>query len=62
DPNTVRDPAEVVSILCDEAAAGAHTLFKVVFENGPRIKLDHHLVYHVRPSGKIKYLAQLIVK
>jgi hypothetical protein len=32
----------------DEAAAGAKAAFEAVFEHGPKIELDHHLVYHSR--------------
>ncbi|KAJ7106703.1 hypothetical protein C8R44DRAFT_805709 [Mycena epipterygia] len=46
DPDAVLDPEEVVGIPRDEAAAGARAAFEDVFENGPKIELDHHLVYH----------------
>jgi hypothetical protein len=44
----VLDPTEVASVSQDEAAAGARAAFEAVFENGPKIELDHHLVYHAR--------------
>ncbi|KAJ7743912.1 hypothetical protein DFH07DRAFT_869858 [Mycena maculata] len=46
DPDAVLDPAEVVGTSRDEAAAGGRAAFEAVFENGPQIELDHHLVYH----------------
>ncbi|KAJ7080170.1 hypothetical protein B0H15DRAFT_857139 [Mycena belliarum] len=46
DPDAVLEPGEVPSIPKDEAAAGARAAFESVFENGPKIELDHHLVYH----------------
>jgi hypothetical protein len=48
DPDAVLDPAEVVNLPRDEAAAGAKAAFEAVFANGPKIELDHHLVYHAR--------------
>jgi hypothetical protein len=44
----VLDPAEVPRMSRDEAAAGAKAAFEAVFEHGPKIELDHHLVYHSR--------------
>ncbi|KAJ7258217.1 hypothetical protein C8J57DRAFT_1451098 [Mycena rebaudengoi] len=46
DPDAVLDPTEVASVSQDEASAGARAAFEAVFENGPKIELDHHLVYH----------------
>ncbi|KAJ6562224.1 hypothetical protein B0H19DRAFT_1143862 [Mycena capillaripes] len=46
DPDAVLDPEEVVSMSRDEAAASSKAAFEAVFENGPKIELDHHLVYH----------------
>ncbi|KAJ7627995.1 hypothetical protein DFH06DRAFT_1226877 [Mycena polygramma] len=46
DPDAVLDPAEVVSTSRDEAAAGSKAALEAVFEHGPKIELDHHLVYH----------------
>ncbi|KAJ7200809.1 hypothetical protein GGX14DRAFT_371842, partial [Mycena pura] len=48
DPDTVLDPKETPSVSRDEAAEGAKVAFLAVFENGPKIELDHHLVYHAR--------------
>ncbi|KAF8659477.1 hypothetical protein AX16_001844 [Volvariella volvacea WC 439] len=46
DPDAVLDPNEVISILREEAANGATKAFQDVFEYGPKIELDHHIVYH----------------
>ncbi|KAJ7506158.1 hypothetical protein B0H11DRAFT_2186288 [Mycena galericulata] len=46
DPDAVLDPAEVVGMSRDEAAQGARAAFEAVFTSGPKIELDHHLVYH----------------
>ncbi|KAJ7200812.1 hypothetical protein GGX14DRAFT_466162 [Mycena pura] len=46
DPDAVLDPKETPSVSRDEAAEGAKAAFLAVFENGPKIELDHHLVYH----------------
>jgi hypothetical protein len=32
----------------EESAQRAVAAFKAVFECGPKIELDHHLVYHAR--------------
>ena len=34
----------------EESAKRAVAAFKDVFECGPKIELDHHLVYHARES------------
>ncbi|KAF8070007.1 hypothetical protein FPV67DRAFT_1753952 [Lyophyllum atratum] len=50
DPDAVPDPAEALDAEADipqeEAARGAEEALRAVFEYGPRIELDHHLVYH----------------
>ncbi|KAF8623319.1 hypothetical protein AX17_007460 [Amanita inopinata Kibby_2008] len=46
DPDAVLDPNEVVSMPQEEAEIKSIAAFKFVFENGPKIELDHHLVYH----------------
>ncbi|KAK7042053.1 hypothetical protein R3P38DRAFT_3389870 [Favolaschia claudopus] len=46
DPDAILDPTEVVSMSRDEAAKASRASFEAVFENGPKIELDHHLVYH----------------
>ncbi|KAJ7926824.1 hypothetical protein B0H13DRAFT_1599253 [Mycena leptocephala] len=46
DPDAVLNPTDVPSLPRDEAAAGAKAAFEAVFEHGPKIELDHHMVYH----------------
>lgn len=42
------DPDEVLSIPQAEAAQRACAAFQTVFENGPKIELDHYVVYFAR--------------
>jgi len=42
------DPDEVLAIPQSEAAELACAAFQTVFENGPRIELDHYVVYFAR--------------
>ncbi|CAK5267930.1 unnamed protein product [Mycena citricolor] len=46
DPDAIRDPAETPLMTRDEAAAGSKRAFEAVFEHGPKIELDHWIVYH----------------
>ncbi|CAA7263917.1 unnamed protein product [Cyclocybe aegerita] len=46
DPDAELDPTEIVSIPKEDAEEAAETCFRAVFEHGPKIELDHHLVYH----------------
>ncbi|KAF7342547.1 hypothetical protein MSAN_02010900 [Mycena sanguinolenta] len=48
DPDAVLPPGEVAPSAADVAkiAGEARGAFERVFEDGPRIELDHHLVYH----------------
>ncbi|KAF8890951.1 hypothetical protein BD779DRAFT_1515400 [Infundibulicybe gibba] len=46
DPDAIHEPAKVVSISKEDASKGAIEAFEAVFEHGPKIELDHHLVYH----------------
>ncbi|KAJ7659454.1 hypothetical protein B0H17DRAFT_1171824 [Mycena rosella] len=46
DADAVLERGEVPALGRDEAVAGACAAFEAVFESGPRIELDHHLVYH----------------
>ncbi|KAF9491319.1 hypothetical protein BDN71DRAFT_1398587 [Pleurotus eryngii] len=46
DPDAALDPTEVPSIPKEEAETAATRAFETVFENGMKIELDHHLVYH----------------
>lgn len=49
------DPAEAVAISKPEAETTAVHAFEAVFEHGPKIELDHHLVYHARECLLIGY-------
>ena len=44
------DPDEVLSIPQAEAAQRACAAFQTVFESGPKIELDHYVVYFARKS------------
>ncbi|KAF5368262.1 hypothetical protein D9615_010361 [Tricholomella constricta] len=46
DPDAVLDPEETITMPKEEAEKGAEEAFGAVFEYGPKIELDHHLVYH----------------
>ncbi|KAF7312400.1 hypothetical protein MIND_00253400 [Mycena indigotica] len=48
DPDAIVEPAteSVVRITKDDAAARSKAAFQAVFDQGPKIELDHHLVYH----------------
>ena len=47
-PDALVDPDEVLSIPQSEAMERACAAFQAVFENGPRIELDHYVVYFAR--------------
>lgn len=42
------DSTEVVAMDKEEAEKGAENALRMVLEHGPKIELDHHLVYHAR--------------
>jgi hypothetical protein len=44
----VLDSTEVVTMGKAEAETGAEEALRAVLEHGPKIELDHHLVYHAR--------------
>ncbi|KAI9507300.1 hypothetical protein F5148DRAFT_1206084 [Russula earlei] len=44
-PDALVDPDEVVSISQADAAQRACAALQAVFDNGPKIQLDHHIVY-----------------
>ncbi|KAG7096514.1 hypothetical protein E1B28_003943 [Marasmius oreades] len=46
DPDAELEPDDVAKIAKEEAEKNAADAFKFVFEHGPSIELDHHLVYH----------------
>jgi len=39
-----------VSVSVEAAQHKAETAFEEVFENGPKIELDHYIVYYARGS------------
>jgi hypothetical protein len=48
DPDAIVDENDNCQISKVEAVARAKAAFEVVFANGPKIELEHHLVYHAR--------------
>jgi hypothetical protein len=50
DPDAELDPSEDIALLIPQrkASGAAEAAFRAVFEHGPKIELDHHLVYHAR--------------
>lgn len=50
DPDAELDAHEKVFISVEEARHRAKSAFEEVFENGPRIELDHYIVYYARRS------------
>lgn len=46
DLDATLDPQENVGITTEEAVEGADAAFRAVLEYGPKIELDHHLVYY----------------
>ena len=50
DPDAELDPSEDITLLISQrkASGAAEAAFRAVFEHGPKIELDHHLVYHAR--------------
>jgi len=46
DPDAIIDPDEVVALQATQAETGSEEAFRMVLKNGPKIELDHHLVYH----------------
>ncbi|TDL19779.1 hypothetical protein BD410DRAFT_815806 [Rickenella mellea] len=46
DPDAIVDPSEKLSISQADAETTALAAFQRVLDNGPKIDLDHHLVYH----------------
>ena len=50
DSDAILEPNEIVSITQHDAETKAAQAFSTVLENGQKIELDHHLVYHTRES------------
>lgn len=48
EPNAVIDPNDQVDIPREEAQKRAMAALQTVLDNGPKIELDHHLVYYTR--------------
>ncbi|KAF5353270.1 hypothetical protein D9756_007772 [Leucocoprinus leucothites] len=46
DPDAILDPQEAVAIPKEQAVKQSQEAFRLVLENGPKIELDHHIVYH----------------
>ncbi|KAH6894046.1 hypothetical protein BKA70DRAFT_1320347 [Coprinopsis sp. MPI-PUGE-AT-0042] len=46
DPDAVIDENEVLPMSKAKAEKQAEEAFRLVFEHGPKIELDHHIVYH----------------
>jgi hypothetical protein len=62
DPDAIVDESGSCQISKAEAAARAKAAFEEVFTNGPKIELEHHLVYHARKftSGLLLNVHKLI--
>jgi hypothetical protein len=46
--DAILDPNEVITIDKEDAAKRSLEAFEDVFKYGPKIELDHYLVYHAR--------------
>ncbi|KAL1732546.1 hypothetical protein EV714DRAFT_206570 [Schizophyllum commune] len=46
DPDAIPDPEDPAGPAMPDAGAQATAAFQQVFEYGPKIELDHHIVYH----------------
>ncbi|TRM59257.1 hypothetical protein BD626DRAFT_409302 [Schizophyllum amplum] len=46
DPDAIPDPEDPVGTAIPDAGAHAVAAFLQIFEFGPKIELDHHIVYH----------------
>ena len=51
DPDAIPDPEDPTGSAMPDAGAQAAAAFQQVFEYGPKIELDHHIVYHAREYG-----------
>jgi hypothetical protein len=54
----VLDPDEAVAMekARGESERGAESALRAVLEHGPKIELDHHLVYHARAFRFVRLL------
>ena len=48
DADAIVDPPEQAVIPQDQAVRQAQDAFQLVFQYGPKIELDHYIVYHAR--------------
>ena len=55
DPDAELDADERVSVSVEEAQHRAEIAFGEVFENGPKIELDHYIVYYARGSHFLSF-------
>jgi len=46
DPDAIVDENDNIQISKSESVRRAKTAFQTIFANGPKIELEHHLVYH----------------
>ncbi|EEB87098.1 hypothetical protein MPER_15700, partial [Moniliophthora perniciosa FA553] len=63
DPDAQLDEVEDMSLPIpkEEAEKAAVKAFQFVFDNGPKIELDHHLVYHARDEEGGKKHFELVL-
>lgn len=52
DPDAVPDPTETLAISQAEAEKGALEALQAVFDTGPKVVYDHHLVYYARECAR----------
>jgi hypothetical protein len=48
DADAIIDPMERLTVSHKDASSRAVDAFEIVLKNGPKIQLDHHLVYYTR--------------
>jgi hypothetical protein len=60
DPDAELDAHEKVSVSVEEARHRAETAFREVFENGPKIELDHYIVYYARGSHLLSFCIHVV--
>lgn len=57
DPDADIDLNEKIVIPKDAAEKMAKDSFDAVFQHGPKVQLDHHLVYYARKSTHLRDLS-----
>lgn len=55
DPDAVIDESQVLPISKAEAEKQAEDAFRLVFEHGPKIELDHQIVYNARTCSLLSF-------